>query len=275
MAEMQPDDYVEESDFDQVGVEETQEAEDQDEGLDPDSSPGSGGTQKQKVVFSEEQQRIFDQAIAEKTLKFREAERRAEALEREREKLLQQMPKEQRPQVPEMPDPFAISDEEYRRAVTERDERLKQAAAYDAQQRYLHEQQERMAEERRLQQQEALNSKIAAYASRATKMGIKPEELQVAGATVSNFGIQNDLVNFIIEDEQGPLITKYLSQNLMELENIRNLSPMEAAIRIATEIKPKAVALKRKVNQAPDPVETPQGAGISPKPRGPSGATFE
>ena len=66
MAEMQPDDYVEESDFDQVGVEETQEAEDQDEGLDPDSSPGSGETQKQKVVFSEEQQRIFDQAIAER-----------------------------------------------------------------------------------------------------------------------------------------------------------------------------------------------------------------
>jgi len=275
MNEMQPDDYVEESDSDQVEIEDTQEAEDQDEGLDSESSPESGEPQKQKVVFSEEQQRIFDQAIAEKTLKFREAERKAQALEREREELLQRMPKEERPQVPEMPDPFAITDEEYKRAVIERDEQLKKAAAFDAQQRYLQEQQMQLAEEEQRKQQEAFNSKIETYATRATQMGIKPEELQVAGATVSNFGIQNDLVNFIIEDDQGPLITKYLSQNLMELEAIRSLSPMEAAIKIATDIKPKVAALKPKVNQAPEPVETPQGAGISPKPKGPKGATFE
>jgi len=275
MNEMQPDDYVEESDSDQVEIEDTQEAEDQDEGLDSESSPDSGESQKQKVVFSEEQQRIFDQAIAEKTLKFREAERKAQALEREREELLQRMPKEERPQVPEMPDPFAITDEEYKRAVIERDEQLKKAAAFDAQQRYLQEQQMQLAEEEQRKQQEAFNSKIETYATRATQMGIKPEELQVAGATVSNFGIQNDLVNFIIEDDQGPLITKYLSQNLMELEAIRSLSPMEAAIKIATDIKPKVAALKPKVNQAPEPVETPQGAGISPKPKGPKGATFE
>ena len=159
--------------------------------------------------------------------------------------------------------------------MSQRDEAVSKAAAYDAQQQYLQQQQYQLAEQARQKQQEALNSKIENYASRATKMGIKSEELQVAGATVSNFGIQDELVSFIIEDDHGPLITKYLSQNLTELDNLRSMSPIQAAIRITNEIKPKAVALKRKVNQAPDPVETPQGAGISPKPKGPKGATFE
>jgi hypothetical protein len=159
--------------------------------------------------------------------------------------------------------------------LSQRDEAVSKAAAYDAQQQYLQQQQYQLAEQARQTQQEVQNSKIENYASRATKMGIKSEELQVAGAAVSNFGIQEELVNFIIEDDHGPLITKYLSQNLTELDNLRSMSPIQAAIRITNEIKPKAAALKPKVNQAPDPVDTPQGAGISPKPKGPKGATFE
>jgi len=275
MNEMQPDDYVEESDFDQVGVEETQEAEDQDEGLDPDSSPGSGATQKQKVVFSEEQQRIFDQAIAEKTLKFREAERRAEALERERESLLQKLPKEERPQVPDMPDPFAISDEEYKRQLYLRDEALKQAIAFDQQQQMLKQQREQLQYQQQQKQQEALTERVQSYSQKATKLGIKAEDLQVAGNTVAQFGIHEDLVQYILEEDQGPLITTYLSKNLLELEKLREMSPTQAAVYVATTVKQKAAALKPKVNNAPDPLEQPHGAGKAPKPRGPQGAVFE
>jgi small-conductance mechanosensitive channel len=279
MSEMQPDDVVEEIDTDPIEIEETTEAEDSDVSYDyeqdSDSSTDAGETQKKTVKFDEEQQRIFDDAIGKKTFKLREVERQAEALQRQLEDVQARLPKQERPQVPEAPDPFAISDEEYRRQLSQRDEAVSKAAAYDAQQQYLQQQQYQLAEQARQKQQEVLNSKIENYASRATKMGIKPEELQVAGATVSNFGIQDELVSFIIEDDHGPLITKYLSQNLTELDNLRSMSPIQAAIRITNEIKPKAVALKRKVNQAPDPVDTPQGAGISPKPKGPKGATFE
>jgi hypothetical protein len=279
MSEMQPDDVVEEIDTDPIEIEETAEAEDSevsyDYEQDSDSSTDAGETQKKPVKFDEEQQRIFDDAIGKKTFKLREVERQAEALQKQLEDVQSKLPKQERPQVPEAPDPFAISDEEYRRQLSQRDEAVSKAAAYDAQQQYLQQQQYQLAEQARQKQQEALNSKIENYASRATKMGIKSEELQVAGATVSNFGIQEELVSFIIEDDHGPLITKYLSQNLTELDNLRSMSPIQAAIRITNEIKPKAAALKPKVNQAPDPVETPQGAGISPKPKGPKGATFE
>jgi DNA repair exonuclease SbcCD ATPase subunit len=279
MSEMQPDDVVEEIDTDPIEIEETAEAEDSevsyDYEQDSDSSTDAGETQKKTVKFDEEQQRIFDDAIGKKTFKLREVERQAEALQKQLEDVQSKLPKQERPQVPEAPDPFAISDEEYRRQLSQRDEAVSKAAAYDAQQQYLQQQQYELAEQARQKQQEALNSKIENYASRATKMGIKSEELQVAGATVSNFGIQEELVSFIIEDDHGPLITKYLSQNLTELDNLRSMSPIQAAIRITNEIKPKAAALKPKVNQAPDPVDTPQGAGISPKPKGPKGATFE
>jgi small-conductance mechanosensitive channel len=279
MSEMQPDDVVEEIDTDPIEIEETTEAEDSDVSYDyeqdSDSSPEAGESQNKQPKFDEEQQRIFDDAMAKKTFKLREVERQAEALQRQLEDVQARLPKQERPQVPEAPDPFAISDEEYRRQLSQRDEAVSRAAAYDAQQQYLQQQQYQLAEQARQKQQEVLNSKIENYASRATKMGIKPEELQVAGATVSNFGIQDELVSFIIEDDHGPLITKYLSQNLTELDNLRSMSPIQAAIRITNEIKPKAAALKRKVNQAPDPVDTPQGAGISPKPKGPKGATFE
>jgi len=248
MSEMQPDDYVEEIDADPIDDDVTIETEDPEASYegeqDSESSPDAGESQKKQVKFDEEQQRIFDEAIGKKTFKLREVERQAEALQKQLEEVQAKLPKQERPDVPEAPDPFAISDEEYRRQLLERDEALKKAAAYDAQQQYLQQQQYELAEQARQKQQEALNSKIENYASRAAKMGIKAEELQVAGATVSNFGIQEELVGFIIDDEQGPLITKYLSQNLTELDNLRNMSPIQAAIRITNEIKPKAAALK-------------------------------
>jgi hypothetical protein len=279
MSEMQPGEAVEEIDTDPIEIEETVETEDPEASYegeqDSDSSTDAGETQKKPVKYDEDQQKLFDDAMAKKTFKLREVERKLDARDKQLEDAIAQLPKQERPQVPEAPDPFSISDEEYRRQLSQRDEAVSKAAAYDAQQQYLQQQQYQLDEQARQTQQEVQNSKIENYASRATKMGIKSEELQVAGAAVSNFGIQEELVNFIIEDDHGPLITKYLSQNLTELDNLRSMSPIQAAIRITNEIKPKAAALKPKVNQAPDPVDTPQGAGISPKPKGPKGATFE
>ena len=104
---------------------------------------------------------------------------------------------------------------------------------------------------------------------------MKQEELQAAGNIIGQFGIQDDVANYILEEEQGPLITTYLSKNLLELEKLKDMSPAAAAVYIATTVKQKAAALKPKVNSAPDPLEQPHGAGKAPKPRGPQGAVFE
>jgi len=277
MQETQQDDYIievgEEQETDQVQQSEEVETEGQE--TDSDPSPDTGESQEKQITFSEEQQRIFDEAVGKKVFKLREKEREAEALKRQLEEIQARLPQETRPVVPDLPDPFASSDEEYRRRLQERERAISEAAAYDARQQLVYAQQQQAEQEVARQRQAALEEQVKSYAQRATTLGVKPEELQVAGNIVAQFGIDDTLVNYILQDDQGPLITKYLSQNLTELENIRSLPPTMAAVRIATQVKAKAAALKTKVNQAPKPIQTPHGAGVAPKPRGPQGATFE
>jgi len=277
MQETQQDDYTIEVGEDQETdqVQQSEEVETEGQETDSDPSPDTGESQEKQITFSEEQQRIFDEAVGKKVFKLREKEREAEALKRQLEEIQARLPQETRPVVPDLPDPFASSDEEYRRRLQERERAISEAAAYDARQQLVYAQRQKAEQEVARQRQAALEEQVTSYAQRATTLGVKPEELQVAGNIVAQFGIDDTLVNYILQDDQGPLITKYLSQNLTELENIRSLPPTMAAVRIATQVKAKAAALKTKVNQAPKPIQTPHGAGVAPKPRGPQGATFE
>ena len=276
MSKLQPEDsYEYDSEEDVTTEEEVAETEDSVEEQDSESAPEAGENPEKHITFSEEQQRILDEAVGKKVFKLREKEREAEALKKRLEELEAKIPEQRRPNVPDIPDPFALSDEEYKRQLYQRDEALKQAIAYDQQQQMLKQQQQQLEQQRLQKQQEVLTEKVQSYSQRAVKLGIKAEELQAAGNTIAQFGIHDDVASYILEEDSGPLITTYLSKNLLELEKVREMSPAAAAVYIATTVKQKAAALKPKVNSAPDPLEQPHGAGSAPKPRGPSGATFE
>lgn len=276
MSKLQPEDsYEYDSEEDVTTEEEVAETEDSVEEQDSESAPEAGENPEKHITFSEEQQRILDEAVGKKVFKLREKEREAEALKKRLEELEARIPEQRRPNVPDIPDPFALSDEEYKRQLYQRDEALKQAIAYDQQQQMLRQQQQQLEQQRLQKQQEVLTEKVQSYSQRAVKLGIKAEELQAAGNTIAQFGIHDDVASYILEEDSGPLITTYLSKNLLELEKVREMSPAAAAVYIATTVKQKAAALKPKVNSAPDPLEQPHGAGTAPKPRGPSGATFE
>lgn len=257
---------------------ETQEAEDQpdveeDVEDDSESSEDSEGTHD-KPIFTEKQQRIFDEAIGKKTFKLREMERESEQLRRRLEEIEKPVT-QSRPQVPALPDPFAVSDEEYKRQIMHREQALISAVAYDTRMQMLQNQQAQMNHEAAQKQQEVLVEKVQSYAQRAKSLGVKAEELQAAGSIVGQFGIDDSLVQYILEDDHGPLITKYLSQNVGLLDSLRQMHPTRAAVMIANEIKSKATALKPKFTNAPDPVRRPQPSGIQAKAKGPKGATFE
>ena len=276
MSKLQPEDsYEYDSEEDVTTEEEVAETEDSVEEQDSESAPEAGENPEKHITFSEEQQRILDEAVGKKVFKLREKEREAEALKKRLEELEARIPEQRRPYVPDIPDPFAVSDEEYKQQLYQRDEALKQAIAYDQQQQMLRQQQQQLEQQRLQKQQEVLTEKVQSYSQRAVKLGIKAEELQAAGNTIAQFGIHDDVASYILEEDSGPLITTYLSKNLLELEKVREMSPAAAAVYIATTVKQKAAALKPKVNSAPDPLEQPHGAGTAPKPRGPSGATFE
>jgi hypothetical protein len=276
----QPADY----DFDDTPEEqvqepvETNETEDQadieeDVEDDSESSTDSEGTHD-KPIFTEEQQRVFDDVIGKKTFKLRQKEREADEL-RKRLEAHERPVTQSRPNVPALPDPFAVSEEEYKRQIMHREQALISAAAYDTRMQMLQNQQAQIAHEAAQKQQEVLVEKVQSYAQRAKTLGVKAEELQAAGSIVGQFGIEDSLVQYILEDDHGPLITKYLSQNIGLLDSLRQMHPTRAAVMIATEIKSKAAALKPKFTNAPDPVRRPQPSGVQVKPKGPKGATFE
>lgn len=240
-----------------------------------ESAPDTGENQEQKTTFNEEQQRIFNEAIAKKVFKAREAEREAERLRDELEKTKAKLPQKTRPEIPGIPDSLEMSDEEYRAALIARDQAITEAAAFDERQRLKLEQQQALERQQLENAQKEFDNKVINYTQNAAKLGVTDTELAHAGRIVEAYGIQKALADHILGSEQGPLITVYLSQNQVELDAIRQLDPITAAVRIETEIKPKAAAMKAKVTSAPEPAETLNGAGVPPKQRGPKGATFE
>lgn len=276
MSELQPEDnYVYEEAEDVTAESEVEETEDSVEAQDSDSAPEAGETPEKEIKFDEEQQRVFNEAVGKKVFKLREKEREAEALKRQLDELQAKLNERQAPKIPDLPDPFRLSDEEYRQSLARRDQALRDAVAYEQQQQAIKQQQEALQQQEWQRQQEEMAQKVKSYSDRAIKLGITPEELQVAGNAVAQFGVDEAIVGIILDEPEGPLITKYLSKNPLELDALRYLSPAQAAVRIATDIKQKAASLKPKVNNAPDPLEQPHGAGTAPKPRGPKGATFE
>tara|TARA_B100000902_G_scaffold387920_1_gene432745 strand:+ start:9100 stop:9915 length:816 start_codon:yes stop_codon:yes gene_type:complete len=271
---MLPEDDLDEATDITFELEET-EAEGQE--TDSESSTDTEEAQEKstKPVFDEGQQKAFDKAIGKKVYQITEKDREIQGLNARIKSLEDSLPKEQRPVIPPTPDPYQLSDQEFRRKAGERDEAIARQAAYDSQQQVL--QQQQLLDQKQKQEQYVAeqNEKINSYSKRANALGITADELQVAGNTVAGFGVSQDLVDHILGDEMGPAITMYLSKNAVELDNIRNMSPMQAAVRIENQIRGEAAKLKPKVSAAPPPVEKPQAAGSAPKAKGPDGATFE
>lgn len=243
---------------------------------DSESATDSGNpTHEKPVEFTEEQQKIFNDAVGKKVFKLREKEREAEALRKRLEELEARIPQQGRPVVPDAPDPFALSEQEYRQRLSQRDQAIREAAAFEAQQQALQWQRRQAEEQQQRRAMERQQEEVRAYADRANKLGVAAAELQEAGTLVASYGIDPALVQMILSDDHGPLLTKYLAKNQHELENLVQMPVTMAAVRLATELKSKAVAMKPKVTTAPDPLSQPRNAGISPKPKGPRGATFE
>ena len=274
--ELQPDDggYL----IEQDEPLETEDQDEQEETPDPDSESATdsvNSTHEKQVEFTEEQQKVFNDAVGKKVFKLREKEREAETLRRRLEELEAKIPQQGRPQVPESPDPFALSDVEYRQKLVQRDQAIREAAAWEAQQQTLQWQRQQAQFEQQQRQQERQQAEVMAYADRAKKLGVAAAELQEAGTLVAGYGIDPALVEMILADDHGPLLTKYLAKNQLELERLVQMPVTMAAVRLATDLKAKAVAMKPKVTKTPDPLNQHRNSGVSPKPRGPSGATFE
>ena len=269
---MQPDDMVDETqDIEFEDIEDVDQETDSDSSADTDE----GQEKSTRPVFNEEQQKAFDKAMAEKTWKAREAERQAEDYRRRLADLEARLPKEQPPEVPNVPDFYSLSDREIQEQLRYRDQAIAKRAEFDARQQAMQSQQLQLQQQQQAAAVQAQNEKIASYAEKAKKLGVQSEDLQSAANKIGQFGINPMLANHLIDLDDGSLGTLYLGENLMELDKLATMPINKALLYLDQVVMPKARKLRPSVNAAPDPLDTPRGAGRSPKSGGPKGATFE
>lgn len=240
---------------------------------DSESAPDTGENQEEKITFSDDQQKILNKMKAEDAFKLREKDREAEKLRKELEETRSKLPQETRPDVPAAPDPY---DDDFEVKLQERDELIRKAAEFDASQAVLQQQKEARAQEELQKQQEAFDQKLASYSDRAVKLGLDDQRLKAAAQKIEGFGIDPLLVDYLLDDDHGPIITTYLGENLIELDELNRIGRAKSIEKIAVEIKEKAKgAFNVKKPTAPDPVETLSGTGAAPKRAGPPGTIYE
>ena len=217
-----------------------------------------------KVEFSPEQQEFIERKIvSEKVAKQREAERKAEEAERKAGELqaeLDKLTKPTKPEVPPMPDQYADDFEEQYAA---REQKLRELAVFEEGERQQAAYNQHQEQEAARKKAEEFTAVAESYTDRAGKLGIKAAELQEAGQQVASMGMSNEVVHHILTEDQGPAITVYLAKNPTEADTLSRMNPMRAAVYIATEIKPKAIESRPKVELAPAPTDSPKGGGFA------------
>lgn len=215
-------------------------------------------------------------AINKQHAKFREEERKRIALEDEAAKLkeeLEAFKAKDQIVIPELPDSW---DENYDEVVKAREEAIRRQAVQEAQKNLATEQQNANMEAAKRADQERVNGLIESYDKQIGVLGLDPNEIKRAGDTVVDYGISSEVAEFILQQEDGPLITKYLADNPIELDDLRTMRPIDAALKINSTIKQAASALKPQASNAPDPADTLTGRGAGEM-KHPliKGATFE
>lgn len=213
----------------------------------------------------------FTKRINQKHYELMEEKRAREALEAEIARLKAQIPENHKPVIPDMPDPY---DSDFDERMRQREEAIKQAAIYEAQDELRQAQLTEQNKATLAKQQNDLIAAVNTYSGRAKALGVSENELQVAGQAVAAYGIAEQVAEFILHDDKGPAITTYLAKNPTELDAISKLNPLQAAIHIATNIKPKLTGKPRAVD-LPDPPDTLSGGGVTKRERGPKGAKYE
>lgn len=243
------------------------EADHQDESQDDNDSeadlaPAGEGQHKQKVKLTPEQQALFEQKTAKRVWAQKDAERKAKALEQELNALRAERVRTAAPVVPPMPEQF---EDGFEHKLAERDKAIAAKGQWDTEQAF-YARQHHEAEQRAQQlKQESLHTTVAEYSKRALKLGVSKEELASAGTAVAGYGINPDLAEAILNDDNGPLITTYLANNPEALEEVVNRNPAAAALYIARNIVPKLQPRKTRTTNAPEPAPVLRGNGAPPK----------
>lgn len=256
---------------------EEQQKENLDEGQETEGESGEqGGDKKEEpITYTEKQQEHMNGIIGNKVAATHVERQRADNLQAELNELKKKMPVNERPTVPELPDPLDVTPEEFKTKLQERDTALIAQQTFDSDERHQSEAALQTQQAQQVERNKLVQEKLTDYDNRSVKLGIKPEQLAAAGQTIAEHGLNLQTQGFILDQATGPQITVYLGRNPQVLAELAAMSPMDAAVKISTEIKGLASKVVKQTDLLDDPAESLTGQGSQAGQRGPKGATFE
>lgn len=240
----------------------------------PENDPGSDDDKSEKLYDQEAANKAF---IREKQ-KLRKIEEEKEKLAKEKAELEEKLAKAtvgSRPEIPPAPDPM---DEDYEKRLKERDDAIIAANEYDRTQKDREAAILKAKQDEQKKAQETVQTMLDAHNQRTKDAGIALKDQlnneNVVGAYVQDPGVRN----YLLSNDQSPLLIAYLAENPMELEKVSKLDTANAAVFLATDVLPKVGKVKPKQPGAPDPLETIDGKAKDVQDeayKGIEGATFE
>ena len=226
---------------------------------------------EEKVTFSDEQQKLVNDIASSKAFEVREAKRKSEDLQRQLDEVRAAIPKETQPNIPEMPDQY---DENYNDQMARRDDAIRAHERFESNQQYTRNQAQQAQEANQRKEAEELNVKAKTYESNAVKKGLNFDEVKAAGKTVIDYGLRGDVINEMLTDTDGSLMSLYMSKNPQAIDSLNNASSFTLG-SVYADIKAKASALGVQTRTAPSPTDTLRGSGITTNDGGPDGASYE
>lgn len=246
--------------------------------LDGDQDAGTGqesGAELATAAEGEQQktndgmkdgQEWANKAIHKQHAKYREEERKRIALENEAAELKAKLEKYEvekgNVEIPPIPDSF---DDDFDEKIAAREEAIRQKAIQDARQQTLQEQQKATREAAQKAEQDRFQGVVESYQQKVIQSGLNQAELMQAEQTIVDYGVSGEVAEHIMNQDDAPFITKYLADNPLVLDELRNMTPINAALKINSTIQEAASKLKPSASSAPDPVETLSGRGAGEK----------
>lgn len=124
--------------------------------------------------------------------------------------------------------------------------------------------QNRQAKEQEQKKQGEFQEIVQTYIEGGITSGISEDKMAANERILQSKNLDQGLAKELYSDQYGAKIVDFLADNPAKLDEIASLTPYQAAVKIATEIKPQALSSKPLSTNAPDPIEPTTGGGMPP-----------
>lgn len=190
----------------------------------------------------------------EERLRVKESER-ADAAEKTLEEL---KGKQAEVGIPPVPDRYSDS---FEADIKERDDAIAAQTKQSAATEVAAAERQKKDDARKTEEEKALIKRVADFDTNMVSHGLNPVETKAAADTVIGYGISTAFQDVLLEDPDGPLFVQYLAANSVELEEMNRMSVFQLVNHMNGDIRQKALLLKPKTSNAPDPPLKIKGGG--------------